>query len=271
MTTTQNTCCGDDLVPTPKSISRKRPHDETAVDEDVREGHTAIDAAHIAPEPDSKRSRSSRWPQDKPPEGDRVAPKGRRSRRTISSPQQKRNSNSTPRSSKFLEGSMNDRVSDKPPSPYLGEEKATEQYTASQRASTRASVDTNTYYDAGIEPGRSSGMYRFGKALVNAFNPSAWRGFNGIWKEKDKASVDPGKALMDERQEKAQKAYAELKRSGFRGTQGSSRLSTTGKLFQNIASPHAFTSAVSGLLFRISLKSNQVLGCDNPALWLHCT
>lgn len=89
-------------------------------------------------------------------------------------------------------------------------------------------MDTNTFYDAGIESSKLSGMYRFGKAIASAFNPSAWRGFNGIWKEKDKPAVDPGKALMDERQERAQKAYAELKKSGFKGTQGSSRLSTTG-------------------------------------------
>lgn len=124
-----------------------------------------------------------------------------------------------------------------------------EQYAAAQSASTRPSVDVNTLYDAGIESSKPSGMVRFGKALANALNPSGWRGFTGIWKEKDKPAVDPGKALMDERQEKAQKAYAELKKSGFKGTQGSSRLSTTGtylsrynaKCFPNIVTLCSFT------------------------------
>ena len=123
---------------------------------------------------------------------------------------------------------MNDRVSNKPPSPYLGEERAMEQHGAVQPASTRASVDTDTFYDAGIETNKPSGMYRFGKAIASAFNPSAWRGINSLWKDKDKNALEPGKALMVERQEKAQKAYAELKKTGFKGTQGSSRLSVTG-------------------------------------------
>ena len=118
---------------------------------------------------------------------------------------------------------MNDRTSKKPPSPYLGEDKAMEEHTSRQAASTRESVDTNTFYDAGIESNKPSSMVRFGKAFASAFNPSAWRGLGSIWKEKDKQNVDPGKALMNERQEKAQKAYAELKKSGYKGIQGSSK------------------------------------------------
>ena len=155
------------------------------------------------------------------------------------SPRQKRGSNSAPRPSKFLEGSMNDRVSNKPPSPYLGEQNALEQYAAVQPASTRMSVDTDTFYDAGIESNKPSGMYRFGKAakaLASAFNPSAWRGINSLFKEKEKHTLDPGKALMDERQEKARKAYDELKKTGFKGTQGSARLSMTGTYTQSTIS-----------------------------------
>ena len=129
---------------------------------------------------------------------------------------------------------MHDRVSNKPPSPYLGDEKGLEHNAAVQPASTRISVDTDTFYDAGIETTKPSGMYRFGKALASAFNPSAWRGINSIWKEKEKHTLDPGKALMNDRQEKAQKAYAELKKAGFKGTQGGPRLSMTGTYNESI-------------------------------------
>ena len=210
---------------------RKRLYDGAAADEDIDQGDNDDDiVANSASGHDSKRSRGSKWHLDKAQSDTAKGSRGRGSRQKISSPRQKRHSNSTPRPSKFLEGSMHDRASNKPPSPYLGEETAMEQYAATKTVSTRPSVDTNTFYDAGIESSKPSGMYRFGKAIASAFNPSAWRGFNGIWKEKDKPVVDPGKALMDERREKAQKAYAELKKSGFKGTQGSSRLSTTGRL-----------------------------------------
>ena len=218
---------------TSSSYSRKRHHEAAADDEDISKGYNSPEDTNAAPEHDSKRSRSSKWPRRKSPEADERLSKGQRSRRSTMSPRQKRMSNSAPRPSKFLEGSMNDRVSDKPPSPYLREAKAMEQYAADQPASARMSVDTETFYDAGIETNKPSGMYRFGKAIASAFNPSAWRGINSLWKEKDKHTVDPGKALMNERQEKAQKAYAELKKTGFKGTQGSSRLSITGTYNQS--------------------------------------
>ena len=193
-------------------------------------GEIPIDGRHSDEEADnssqhaSKRSRRS--PRPLPSTQEETKASGR-PRKKPSSPSQKRYSNSTPRPSKFLEGSMNDRTSKKPPSPYLGEERVIEQYTTSQSMSNRESVDTTTMYDAGIESTKPSGMYRFGKAIANAFNPSAWRGINGIWKEKEKSTPDPSKAILQERGEKAQKAYAELKKSGFKGTQVASKPSNT--------------------------------------------
>ncbi|KAL8792227.1 MAG: hypothetical protein Q9195_005183 [Heterodermia aff. obscurata] len=218
----------NDLSTTSSSYSRKRHHEAAAEDDDISKGYNSSHDTDLAPGHDSKRSRSSKWPRHKSPEADDRLSKGHRSRRSTVSPRPKRGSNSAPRPSKFLEGSMRDRVSNKPPSPYLGEENTTDRYAAAQSASTRVSVDTDTFYDAGIEANKPSGMYRFGKALASAFNPSAWRGINNLWKEKEKHTLDPGKALMEERQEKARKAYAELKKTGFKGTQGSSRLSMTG-------------------------------------------
>lgn len=223
----------NNLPATSSSYSRKRHYEAATEDEDISKGYNGPHDTDPAPGHDSKRSRSSKWPRYKSPETNDRLSKGRHSRRSTMSPRQKHGSDSAPRPSKFLEGSMNDRVSNKPPSPYLGEEKALDQYAAVQPASTRMSVDTDTFYDAGIESNKPSGMYRFGKALTSVFNPSAWRGINSLFKEKEKHTLDPGKALMDERQEKARKAYDELKKTGFKGTQGSSRLSMTGTYNQS--------------------------------------
>ena len=215
-------------------LKRKSPPD--APEEDpptTTAGEILTDGRHSDEEADdssqhaSKRSRRSRRP---PPSTQGETKASSRPRKKPSSPSQKRYSNSTPRPSKFLEGSMNDRTSKKPPSPYLGDERVMEQYTASQAMSNRESVDTTTMYDAGIESSKPSGMYRFGKAIANAFNPSAWRGINGIWKEKEKSTSDPSKTILQERGEKAQKAYAELKKSGFKGTQGASKPNLTGDI-----------------------------------------
>ena len=213
-------------------LKRKCPPDalEEAITP-ITAGNTIIDGGHSDEEADSssqhasKRSRRSQRPPPSTQEEETKA--SRHPRKKPSSPSQKRYSNSTPRPSRFLEGSMNDRVSNRPPSPYLGEERLMEQYTASQSMFNRESVDTTTMYDAGIESSKHSGMYRFGKAIANAFNPSAWRGINSIWKEKEKSTPDPSKTILQERGEKAQKAYAELKKSGFKGTQVASRLSDT--------------------------------------------
>lgn len=119
---------------------------------------------------------------------------------------------------------MNDRVSKKPPSIYLGDDAAMDLYhnqTSSHNYNshdTSAIHDEKTYYDAGIETAKPSGMYRFGKALASAFNPvSVWQGISGYRKVKDDHK-QPDKIVLQERKIKAEKAYAELK-NGFRGTQ----------------------------------------------------
>ena len=74
--------------------------------------------------------------------------------------------------------------------------------------------------DLGAEGPKPSGMYRFGQALVNAFKPMVmWRGMSGTRESKD-SLVPPEKQVMQERQAKAEKAYAEFKKRGFPGTAG---------------------------------------------------
>ena len=113
---------------------------------------------------------------------------------------------------------MNDKVSQRPPAIFTGDEDAMERYARSQ-AGDEEQVDVS--YDAGTDSSRHSGMYRFGKAIASTFNPSSiWQGINGIWKEKEKdTKTSPEKQILQERQAKAAEAYAELKKSGYKGTQ----------------------------------------------------
>lgn len=128
------------------------------------------------------------------------------------SPRLKRNSIFGTRPSRFVEGSMNDKVSQRPPSLYIREEEAMEQYGSVNVE------DVDMVYDAGIESSKSSGMFRFGKAIANALNSgNIWQGLNGIWKEKEKDNqVKTEKDLL---KAKAELKYAELKKSGYKGTQ----------------------------------------------------
>ncbi|KAL8916582.1 MAG: hypothetical protein Q9208_008422 [Pyrenodesmia sp. 3 TL-2023] len=171
-----------------------------------------------------KRSRGTEWPLKPPDEANARSNTPRRTRKPPLSPGQRHNLAIKPRPSKFLEGSMNDRTSAKPPSIYIREEDAMERYhqpASTPRLDSSGSTDLQDdkdYCGAGIETTKPSGMYRFGKALASAFNPvNVWQGINGIWKDKEQQPV-PEKSLLQARKAKAEKAYAELKQSGFKGT-----------------------------------------------------
>lgn len=105
---------------------------------------------------------------------------------------------------------MNDRVSKKPPSIYIKEEKAMEEYmdescTLLEALGARPSQDL-AHFDANIEVSKPSGMYRFGRAIVNALKPST------LWGDpKTKKTPEASSIVV------AEKAWAELKESGFAG------------------------------------------------------
>ena len=106
---------------------------------------------------------------------------------------------------------MNDIVSQRPPSLYIREEKSMEQYTIADME------DVDMVCDAGIESNRPSGMFRFGKAIASAFtSANVWQGLNGIWKEREKENQ--AKPEKDVLKAKAELKYAELKKSGYKGT-----------------------------------------------------
>ena len=193
---------------------RKRPlsHDpaaqlEATIDEDILRQAGKDNDLHSP-----KRMRAEEWPLKNSDEAAKSDLSSRPAHRKSPSPHQKRNSLSSSRPSKFVEGSMNDKISQRPPSLYIREEEAMEQYANANME------DVNMVYDAGIESNKSSGMFRFGKAIANVFSPvNVWQGLNGIWKEKEKESQ--AKPEKDVLKAKAELKYAELKKSGYKGTQ----------------------------------------------------
>ena len=193
------------------SNPRKRPHRhdpgslfEPASNDDALRNTDDRSRLH-AP----KRSRANEWPlKDIDETIVTTVPK-------LADYQEKRSSSSSVRPSKFQEGSMNDKISQKPPSLYTREEQMMEEYARSQATEDGGLGMT---FDAGIETDKPSGVFRFGRAIASAFKPfTAWP---GIWKDKEKErSASPEKSVLQERQARAAEAYAELKKSGFKGTQ----------------------------------------------------
>ncbi|KAE8391860.1 hypothetical protein BDV23DRAFT_182219 [Aspergillus alliaceus] len=101
------------------------------------------------------------------------------------------------RRSRFVEGMMNDSVSEKPPSIFLREGRAagaTARGTAQQQ--------------------RGSGIFRFGKAIASAFNP--FGGWGGFSREKHQQQQQQKQDVEDDIA-RVERAYAELKRAGYRG------------------------------------------------------
>ncbi|KAJ6120560.1 hypothetical protein N7523_004840 [Penicillium sp. IBT 18751x] len=90
------------------------------------------------------------------------------------------------RRSRFVEATMVDSVSEKPPSIFMQEKKQ----AAAQN--------------------RGSGIFRFGKAIASAFNP-----FGG-WNKSSPENVN--KSPQKDALVQAEQAYAELKKAGYQGT-----------------------------------------------------
>ncbi|KAL9615058.1 MAG: hypothetical protein Q9167_000481 [Letrouitia subvulpina] len=191
-----------------------------------------------------KRSRGPDWPLKSTEKNSPHRVMNLKQKKKSTSPGQKQNASAKPRNSKFVEGSMNDRVSTKPPSLYTREEQMMEQYQDQDETNGRTpvnkdSLDNNRfYYDDGIDNFRPSGMYRFGRALVSAFNPvNVWQGINGFWRDRE-GKVEPQKNVLEERRIKAEKTYAELKKSGYKGTGKSASHSMS---IDNLISKHEKT------------------------------
>lgn len=122
-----------------------------------------------------------------------------------------------PRSSKFIEGSMSNRASQKPPRKYVVTE--TELNCAEEIESTknekpqRNKLIRNSNHsvpavsgETKTETNRHSTIFRFGKSLAASFNPSNWK----IWSKSHDAQVADDQADA-EAQAKLERAYREVK------------------------------------------------------------
>lgn len=124
-----------------------------------------------------------------------------------------------PRSSKFIEGSMSNRVSQKPPRKYVvtetelncaGENQCTKNGKPQRNKLIRHSNQSMPAVDGETktETNRHSTIFRFGKSLAASFNPSNWK----IWSKSQDAQVPDDKADADaEAQAKLERAYREVK------------------------------------------------------------
>jgi hypothetical protein len=131
---------------------------------------------------------------------------------------------------------MNDRVSQKPPVPYLGtDEEIYGRYESDHHGDSRGrkmaqprKVTHNRDSSVAVssvtgksETSRHSSIFRFGKSIAASFNPSNWK----IWQKQNQQLDDEEtvqQQILRERQEKAEQIYKELKQSGhFRGANGS--------------------------------------------------
>lgn len=118
---------------------------------------------------------------------------------------------------------MNDRVSNKPPTTYIGEEEYLERYerengeTRGRRMARPKTFmhhsNTSTFGSSAdrSEVSRHSGIFRFGRSLAASFNPSNWKIFSKVPEEIDESAEQK---ILRERREKAESMYQELKKSG---------------------------------------------------------
>ncbi|PTU22732.1 hypothetical protein P175DRAFT_0499278 [Aspergillus ochraceoroseus IBT 24754] len=192
--------------------------------DDAEEAHsplpppTPITGASANASPSSysvKRRRSNDWPNQQPPANDEAPSRretiayrqlwpfqhhGKPSGSAHGSPRSPRPGRSG-RRSRFVEGHMNDTVSEKPPSIFL-------------RDGTMAGIQNETARSSS----RQSGIFRFGKAIASAFHPFAgsWSNMSEIWKGPQEGHR--GQETANDPLSQAERAYEELKRSGYKGT-----------------------------------------------------
>ncbi|CZT07455.1 uncharacterized protein RAG0_12897 [Rhynchosporium agropyri] len=193
-----------------------------------------------------KRHRSSDWPLPNPSPSSVPSVRhhlhNRKTPNSPSSSSHRSRDRSLVRSSKFLEGSMNDRVSQVPPVPYLEpeDELLSEYNTAGcgeggrcrkrSRMFTRPSNTSVAESSANqSDASRSSSLFRFGKSIAATFNPNNWK-FWGKEHEQQQEEEDEEVTqlrVLQERQAKAERIYQELKESGhFRDSAVGPRLFT---------------------------------------------
>lgn len=141
------------------------------------------------------------------------------------SPPSRRKASYRSRPSRFIEGSMNDRTSKRPPMAYVGldDNEILEQFTAEQnthhgnrpgtvntvtpRSATRA---TNSLTTGKPDIVKQSTIFRFGRSLASSFIPSNWK----IWNRNPQERESLETRTFRDRREKAEAIYEAMKTTG---------------------------------------------------------
>jgi hypothetical protein len=192
--------------------------------------------------PEGKRHRGTDWPLPPAPLPQVVSPRPMarptsrgasraRSRCSTASPPSRRPSLHRSRPSRFVEGSMNDKVSQLPPRTYLfAEEDLRERFddyngfnsnaqNRSRKGAKPKSFVLNSNVSmvessvaGGSDFSQKSSIFRFGSKIAASMKPSNWKIFS---KQPKIPEETPQQKAVRERQEKAERMYHELKSNGF--------------------------------------------------------
>jgi hypothetical protein len=170
-----------------------------------------------------KRPRISDWPlvtENESRQGHRRK-SPLRNRSAANSPGVGRRASSLTRPSRFIEGSMNDRTSRRPPAVYIGADEETRERGRSEgRMSEKLHKKTNSInrhsYQTDTQQltldktdSNRSSIFRFGKSIAASFNPSNWK----IWSKTAELESTAERDLR-QRKENAELIYKELKQNG---------------------------------------------------------
>lgn len=167
--------------PSSKSAKRRRSNDWPLPDESADYGHHDRRARNGAGGLGANLASAYKSSPRASPRASAGSARARHSAAAANSPR-----NLLGRRSRFVEATMSDSVSEKPPSIFMQEKKQ----AAAQN--------------------RGSGIFRFGKAIASAFNP-----FGG-WAKSSPENVN--KSPQKDALTQAEQAYAELKKAGYKGT-----------------------------------------------------
>jgi hypothetical protein len=186
------------------------PSDESGRFDDAEESDAYEQPPNSPSAHSSKRRRSNDWPlhpgEENPPSKDNGNRRWPFKNASYGSPRRNGrqggggDKSSRGRRSRFIEAHMNDSVSEKPPSIFIRED---------------AGAGASAQNDSGAGQ-RSSGIFRFGRAIASAFNPFGVVGnVFDIWRGSQ--SEQQQRPEIDARAQ-AEKAYTELKKAGYKGT-----------------------------------------------------
>lgn len=134
------------------------------------------------------------------------------------------------RTSRFVEATMSDSVSEKPPSIYFREQGN----------------------EPDVHPNRPSTIFRFGRAIASAFNP-----FGGWGKSEESPPKSPQKDVISQ----AEQAYEELKKAGYKGTNKGHYTQTHG--VDGVAADRTWQSIQEKMDHGSSSKDSQRLSIDH--------